>query len=178
MTATLSLPPVPSDFFGSPVFVHVAGFSAYESLIGFDLPRELIDGSQCQSMADSMIHEPSGLLSNPDGPVNLIGRYAVFAVHNLPHRHEPLRQGERRVLENGPSLGRKLASIVLSAALPTVILRKVRDVLGAATGAFHAIRPTARYHILAAVVRIREIFDCVLKSVEFRLHDQIIARLA
>ena len=32
-----------------------------------------------------MVHEPSRFLGHSDGPVNLVGRNAVLAVHDQPH---------------------------------------------------------------------------------------------
>src|SRR5260370_31921231 len=65
------------------------------------LNRDLIDpdnGSFLISdrffVADTVIHEPRGLLRNADSTVNLVGTDAVLAVHNLPHCGQPLIQAD------------------------------------------------------------------------------------
>ena len=118
-----------------------------------------------------MIHEPRGFLGNADGPMNFVGRYTVFAVHDLPHGHEPLVQAQGGIFKNGAGLRGELAPIVTRAALPPVILFKEGDVLGTATRALDAVGPAARYHVFAAIGRIGEVDDGVLKSGEYRFHD-------
>src|ERR1039458_2886078 len=102
-------------------------------------------------MTDSVIHEPRRFLCNADGPMNFVGGCAVFAVYNLPHSHEPFVQAKWGILEDGPGLCGKLASIVARAALPAVVLLQERDILGAATRAFNAVRPAPCYDVFAAI---------------------------
>lgn len=151
--------------------MHIPGLAADESFVGFHLTRKLANGSLSEGESDAMVHEPSGLLRNTDSAMDFIGTHTVFAVHNLPHRHQPLIQAQRRVFEYGPGLCSELAVLMAGAALPAVIFLQKRYVLGAATRAFNAIRPTACHDILTAVFRIREVNDCFLKSAEYRLHE-------
>jgi hypothetical protein len=148
--------------------VHIARLAANEGFVRLNLARELIHTAHAESVPDAVIHEPCRLLRDADGPVNFVGRYAVLAVHNLPHCHKPLCQRERGVLENGPSRGGELPVIVPGAALPPVVLLKERDVSRPATRAFNAIGPAARYEVFPAIGRDGKMLDRLLKGVEFR----------
>jgi len=66
-----------------------------------------------------MEHEPCGLLSDSERPVNLIGANAVLAVDQHPESAKPLVERERAILENRSDLNRELASarFALPAAL-------------------------------------------------------------
>ena len=99
--------------------------------------------------------------------MNLVGTDTVFAIHNHPHRHEPFVQAQRGILKDRARLGCELAEIVLAATLPAVILRLEENLLAAASRAGHTIRPTVRNKVLAAVGRIGEIEDGVLKCGRF-----------
>lgn len=154
--------------------VHVARLATDEGFVRFDLAGQLVDGSHAESVPDAVIHEPRCFLRYADGPVNLVGRHAIFAVHILPHGHQPLCQRQRGILENGPGLGGELPVIVAGAALPAVVLLKERDVLGTAPWAFNAIGPAARYKVFAAVIAVGKMLDRLLKGVEYRFHDSIV----
>jgi len=80
--------------------------------------------SDARREADAVIDEPCGFLSDADSAVNFVGTDAVLAVHNLPHRHQPIVQADRRLFENSASLQRELATVVLCAALEAVVLLK------------------------------------------------------
>ena len=102
-----------------------------------------------------------------DGAVNFVGTDAVLAVHNLPHGHQPLVQTDRGIFHDGSGLQRELGGVVLLAAVPAVVLLQEQDVLAAAARAGDAIRPAARYQILAAVGGIGEVDDGFLKCLGF-----------
>jgi hypothetical protein len=89
--------------------------------------------------------------------MDFVGRYAVLAVHKLPHGCEPLVQTKRRVFIDGPGLRSELAVIVACAALPAVIFLKKGNILGATARTFNAIGPATRYNVLAAICRAGEI---------------------
>jgi len=78
------------DLPGTDGLMHVPRFAADESFVRFDFTGELIGSRHSESNADSMIHEPSGFLSDTNGPMNLVGTDAVLAVHDLPHGKQPL----------------------------------------------------------------------------------------
>src|ERR1039458_4893968 len=152
------------DLRGPLAGVHVASLPADESLIRFDLAGQLVAGSHPEGEPNPMVHEPSRLLSDPDGPVNLVGTDAVLGVHNLPHRHEPLVQVDRGVFHNGPRLGGELAAVMAGAALPAVVLRLEGYAAASTARAGNAIRPAPRYQVLAAVVGIGEVYNRFLKG--------------
>ena len=66
MTAVLSLPPVPVILRRAFASVHIAGFAADEGFVRFDFARELARAAISQSEADTVIHEPCGLLGDAD----------------------------------------------------------------------------------------------------------------
>jgi hypothetical protein len=158
--------------------VHIPRLAADEGFVGFDPARNLVDGSHSQGVADSAIHEPRRLLSDAYGPVNLIGTDAVFAVHHLPHRHKPLIDTEGGILKDGSGLRSELAGIVARAALPAVVLFQKLDVLAATAWAFDAIRPAARYEVLAAIFGVRKINNGVPKGIERGFHDLTLSESA
>jgi hypothetical protein len=61
-----------------------------------------------------------------------------------------------------------------SAALPTVVPFKERDLSATATGAFDAIRPTTRNNVLAAANRIIEVEDCFMKRFGLAAHVSVL----
>lgn len=69
-----------------------------------------------------MIHEPSGLLRHADCAGNFVGTYTVLAVHDLPHRCQPLVQADGRFFHDRARLQGELRGIVLRTAVPAVIL--------------------------------------------------------
>src|ERR1017187_10024875 len=134
--------------------VHIARLAADLRFVGFNLARQFVDAAHAESVPDAMVHKPSGFLRDADCPMDLPRGHAIFAVHNLPHGHQPLCQRKRGVLEDGPGLCGELASVVAGAALPAVVLLKEGDGLAATTRAFNAIGPTARYEVFPAVVAV------------------------
>ena len=163
------------NLFRTLALVHVPRFAADKGFVRFDLAGQLVDGSHAQGVTDSMIHEPSGFLGHADGAVDFVGRYAVFAVHNLPHGHQPFVDTQRGILKDGSGLGGELAGVVAGAALPAVVLFQKRDALAATARAFNAIGPAARYQVLAAISWIREVYDGLLKGIEYGFHTQILS---
>ena len=160
-------PASPGDFLFALVGVHVTRLAADEGFIRFNLSREFIDGPHRQSKPDAVIEEPSGLLGDADGAMNFVGTDAVFAVHNLPHRREPLVQAERGVFHDGSGLQRELRGAVLLPAVPAVVLLQKQHVLTAAARTGNAVRPSARYEVLPAVDRIGEVDYGFLKAFGF-----------
>src|ERR1017187_9595421 len=151
--------------------VHVPRLAADVRFIGFDLAGQFVDGPHAESVPDAMVHEPSSFLGDADSAVNLPRGYAVFAVHHLPHGHQPLCRRKGGILENGPGLRGELPVVVAGAALPAVVLLKEGDVSGAATRAFNPIGPASRYQIFAAVGRGGKIGDRFFPCVEYRSEE-------
>jgi hypothetical protein len=88
------------------MLMHVSRFAADEGFGGFDLAGHFVPRPHAQREPNAMIEEPSGLLSDANGPVNLIAADSIFAVHNLPHGRQPLVQADRRILHDGSDLSR------------------------------------------------------------------------
>src|SRR5579872_326648 len=145
--------------------VHVPRFSADESFIGFDVPRKFIRCRHSERNANPVIHEPCGFLRHADCSMNFIRANAVLAVHNHPHRREPLVQAKRGIFENSAGLRSELAKVMLLATLPTVVLRLKNNAVTAATRASNTLRPAMSYEISSAVIRISEVQNRFLQGV-------------
>jgi hypothetical protein len=103
-------------------------------------------------------HEPSRLLGNADGAGQFVGADAVLGIGDHPDGGEPFVQGDRRVLEDGSDLHRKLALGVLVLALPEATSRDVAHVVPATGGALnYAIGPAERHHEFLTNVRVGEV---------------------
>src|SRR5713226_8182314 len=99
-----------------------------------------------------MIEKPCGLLSDPNGPAYFIGANAIFAIHDLPHGHQPLVQADGGVFHYGADLDTELLLFVVLAALPPTLIRQKDHFLGAASRACDAIGPALGSEIVQAVV--------------------------
>ncbi len=90
------------DFASANRGVHVAGFATHEGFVSFNVSVDFVWSRHAERNADSMIHEPSGFLSDANGPVNLVGTDSVLAIDDLPHGKQPLIQAQGRIFEDGP----------------------------------------------------------------------------
>jgi hypothetical protein len=134
--------------------------AADERLIDFDLTLELAAGVLVlHGEADTLKHEPRGLLRDANRAVQFPGRDAILAVGDHPDGREPLVESERRVLKDRPGLQRELPVRVPGLALPTVAGRVEVDGLGPARRAGDAVRPATGHHVLPAVVGAGEVLD-------------------
>lgn len=147
--------------------VHVASFAADEGLIRLDRASELVGCRHAERYANSMIHEPCGFLRDADGPVDFVRTHAVLAVHNLPHRHEPLVQAQGGIFEDRPGFRGKLPEGVIDAALPAVVLVLEQNLDATAPWAGDAVWPAMRHKVLSAIVRAGEVEDRFLECVRF-----------
>jgi hypothetical protein len=117
-----------------------------------------------------MQHEPCSLLSNAKRTGDLAGTDSVLGIGDEPDSGKPLLKAQRRVLEDGSNLGRKLPLGVGALALPLFLSGEEGNVLPATGGAnYNAIRPAVQGHVFKAVVLIREVNDGFLKSL-WRFH--------
>lgn len=138
--------------------VHVACFPADECFVCFALAREHIESARFQSVADTVSHEPSGLLGDPQIAGQFTGANAVLAVHHKPESREPLFQRDRRVFKDRASLQRELGNRMPGVAFPDAILGKVSDLLRATMRTFHlAIGPAQEHHERLAVLEVAEV---------------------
>src|SRR5688572_25030947 len=93
-----------SDFLRANVRVHVAGFSADEGFVGFNLTGEFVAGAHAQAEANAVIHEPRGSLCDLQRPRHLATAHAILAIGNQPRGSKPFIQPKRRVFVNRSSL--------------------------------------------------------------------------
>src|SRR5262249_223325 len=102
--------------------VHIAGLTADESFIYFHAPAKFShDSAVLHRQPNTVHHEPSGFLSNPDGAVNLVRADTVLAVGDHPKSHKPLVEADGRILKDGPDLNGKLLRAFAVLALPALL---------------------------------------------------------
>jgi hypothetical protein len=160
------------------VLVAELGESADEGLVDLDLAAHLLEGSSLHRQADSVEHEPRGLLRDAQRTVKLIGADPVLGAGEQPDRRQPLVEPNRAVLEDGADLDRELLPWVLDLAAPNPTGSDEVDLLAAAGWASHlAIRPPLLNQIGEANVGVREVPDRFKEGGDLRLHHaQIIAQ--
>jgi hypothetical protein len=113
-------------------------------------------------------HEPCRLLGNLHVPSNLVGRKAVLAVSDHPSCHHPLVEADGRILHDGADFDGELAHGMMDAALPDAALGIELYFVGAASGAGNGtVRPASERKVVDAVIRIREVDDCLLQGLWF-----------
>ena len=150
--------------------VHVPCLAADESLINLDLavrPTAELAASALvlQSKTDAMQHEPCRLLSYSDSSGDLVRTNPIAAIGDHPDHHQPLLQGNRRVLKYGSNLCGELAFWVSAFALPFALIVQEPNVIPTAGGAGdNAMRPAKFGDVGQSVIRIAEINYCILQS--------------
>lgn len=148
------------------VGVHESGSTANESFVYFDFaprPTHFKKGTILHGETNPMEHEPCGLLSDAKSAANLVRANTVFAVRNHPNSDEPLVERERGILKNSSHFAGELLASVFPFAFPHPASRDESNIIAATSGAFDAIRPTARHDEVEAVVRVGEVNDGLLE---------------
>src|ERR1019366_216752 len=110
---------------GFAVRVHVTRLPADEGFVYLNLSAfttQLVERLALHRKANSVKHEPRGLLSHADRAVKLPGRDTVLAVQNHPDSRQPLLKPYRRVFKDGSRLERKARLGVRGVALPYAVL--------------------------------------------------------
>src|SRR5260370_345471 len=107
--------------------------------------------AHAQRETDSVVHKPCRFLSDADGLMDFIGTNPVLAIHNLPHRGQPLVQTERRVLKDRTGFQSELRRVMFLAAMPAVVFLQEQNVIASATRTGDTVRPAPRHKILAAI---------------------------
>lgn len=128
--------------------------------VGLDRTRErFIRRMIAHGFANTVKHKPRRLLRNLQCASQFIRRYSVTIARNQPDRGKPLVQTDRRVLKDRPDLGREL--LLALAAVPTTVLRKVRDlrVSAAHPGARHAVWPANLDKEVMGNLRVSELLN-------------------
>ena len=154
--------------------VHVASKTADVCLIDFDMAFKLFcERSSLHSKTDAMLHKPSRLLRDANRSGNLITANAVFAIGDHPDGHQPLIQAKRRVFKDGSDLDAKLSALVRALALPFALFGEERHIGTSACWADNAVGPATGNQVSKAIIRIREVDDCLLKCFGcFRFHSE------
>jgi len=138
--------------------VHESGSTTDESFIHFDLlsaSAEFHEVFVVHCKADSVKHEPSGLLSDAESTGNFVGANAVLAIRNHPHGQHPFVHAQRGVFKDGSDLEGELlfASFTepyLARGDERVFRRLAAWTRNLASG------PTQHDRILKRAVRVRE----------------------
>src|SRR5262249_50409639 len=112
---------------------------------------------------DTVEHEPASLLGHAERPRQLVARNAVLGVGEQPNSGQPLVPTKRRVLENGPDLGRELL-FALAAGPEVPGADKERLFAPAARTRHVAVRPSKLDDGLKGGVRVSEIADGFAES--------------
>src|ERR1022692_3136253 len=96
--------------------MHVSDGATDECFICLDLAGELFNRALIHGFADSMKHEPCGLLAYSEVSTDLVRGNAVLATTNHPDGRQPLAKANRRVFHDRSRLGGELPLAAL--ALP------------------------------------------------------------
>lgn len=155
-----------SDLFGLLVLVHESGRATYERFVGFNSfawATQLFKRSRLHCESDSVHQEPSGFLSDPKSAVDFIGADTVLGSTYHPDGRKPLVEADRGIFHQGSELDRKHLLALFVLALPRSASRNECVLVRATARASDPIRPAKRDHKAQRVVRIVEVYDCLLK---------------
>ena len=159
--------------------MHIPSLAADIGFVNFDFARKLLKGSGLHRLADSMIHKPSGFLSDAKMLSEFIRANAVLHVYDHPDGRKPLVQAYRRILEYGSRLGAKLFPARL--AFPDATGRDEAMFGRIAPRASNAFGPMNLNHKVQRVIAVGEILNRGQQSLwkGFVLHsERTIARIA
>ena len=159
--------------------VHVPSLPADEGFIHFDFAAEFGgEATALHGKADAMLHEPCGLLSDAQGPVNFVAADAVFGIRLKPESNRPLVQTDRAVLHDRSDLDGKLPTLMLGLALPAPVVGvepHVRTV--AVRAAYNPVRPAGLDEKRQRRIGIGEVADGFNQSLWigiFSIHAHIV----
>jgi len=153
-----------SDATGLDAQVHVTGLAADESLISFNLTRELDGRVVVQGHTDAVKHEPSRLLGDTKSTGHFAGANPILAVAENPISAHPLIEPKGGILEDRSNLETEL--FLASRAKPDLAGRDERVLLRpAARARNYTVREAQIERILESTVGVREVDDCLLECV-------------
>ena len=127
----------------------------------------------CQSQA--MQHEPCGLLRHAKVTVNFVRANSVFTANQHPESRKPFLQRDRRILEDGLNLDRKLATAV--PALPALLCLEVVGIFGILANTIRAswaIHPAHRGYGINADLFVAKVLNRLLQCL-WRFHARTIS---
>jgi hypothetical protein len=109
--------------------VHVAGLSADEGFVRFNLPGQLVARSHAQREPDAVVHEPRSLLGDVQRPrtSQLLTPFLQLETSHIATSHLSRPSGESSI--DGPGLQGELLFGMLVPALPAVLVRQEDYVL-------------------------------------------------
>src|SRR5579862_519940 len=119
--------------------MHIARFATDEGPISFDGPRHPVECTVMLRAANTVQHEPSGLLRRLQRSGDLVRRYAILAVRKHPHRIQPLVESNWAILGNRADFNRELPPA--SETRPHQPCLEKRHLFALAAWAYNAIRP-------------------------------------
>jgi hypothetical protein len=137
--------------------VHVPCLTADERLVNFHFASQLRSGLILHRLTNPMQQEPSRLLGDSQVAGHLAGANAVLAISNHPHRHQPLVQRDRRLIENGSDLDGELLAAIRSLALPNTAGLQEHWFLRFAIRTGNALGPALGRKVVQSVVWIVEV---------------------
>jgi hypothetical protein len=80
--------------------VHVADLAADERFVSLDLAVHLVERLGVNGHPQTVQHEPRGFLGDAQIAGQFVAADAVLAVDEHPHGGQPLREGNRGILED------------------------------------------------------------------------------
>ena len=163
--------PAGSEMLALP-FVLVALFAADERLINLYLARKrLIERLGLGGFAETMRHEPRGLLRDADITSELSAGDPLFVAGDQPNRDEPLAKRQFRILKDRSDFDREALPAVRAFVRPAIL--EVIDADSAAVGAERAVGPADRPEMPDAGVLVRERAGQIVKGVEVLQHRHL-----
>jgi hypothetical protein len=145
--------------FSAPVTMHVPSLAADKSFVRFNSSLHLLNRAVLHRQADSVQHEPAGLLSDAKRASQFARTNPVLRVHNQPRCGQPFVQSQRAIFKDRSHLDGEL--LPARFAVPNSARQnKFANVFGSAVRAANAARPAHRNHELMALARIAEIANC------------------
>jgi hypothetical protein len=153
--------------------VHVPSLPTDEGLIHFDfavtatefLSKEVI----LQGQAETLEHEPCGLLSNPKSPSDLATADTVLAIDQHPKCRHPFVESKRRILKDAAQLDSELLLASLAEPKKARLNERVFPLAASWTGN-PLVWPAQIDRIQESSLWVREVNDCFLQCL-WRLHD-------
>ena len=150
----------------------VLRIAANERLIHFDragTAQRPLHRVRLHCLTRPVKHEPSGLLSDADGPCDLVAANAVLAVRQHPHDHHPLVEFDGGILKDRSDLEAEL--LVAAVAHPDPPGLDERVLFRPAARARHqSVRPPEVDRVGKGSIRVGKVNDGILQC--FRhVHD-------
>ena len=110
---------------------------------------------------DAMAKIPSRFIANTDSSFDLVSRHPLTGLTEHKRNHEPLIQGQMGIVKHRASGNREL---IIAISTPEQFRAKASELLGLASWAFRAVRPSQPFQQFAAFVvgikQFRNVREC------------------